>query len=214
VLKGDDRPADSTEALAFAEMAYYRKQFTASARLCAEASGADPKMADARKAGPRYRAACSAALAGTGEGQDDPPRDEAGRAKLRQQAREWLRANLAPLRQQVNDDTVAARSKVRAELQIYEEVDRHVPVPAGTVAVIPCRAHDRLAGRHSALLAQGVGRRRRPPSEGRGARGGEVVAIILERETIPQPTLLENGARGALPVRPPRRRPRAGRFCT
>ena len=34
-------------------------------------------------------------MAGTGQGVDDPKPDDAARAKLRQQAREWLRAELS-----------------------------------------------------------------------------------------------------------------------
>ena len=44
--------------------------------------------------GHRYNAACAAALAASGQGKDDPPPDDAAKAKLRQQARDWLKAEL------------------------------------------------------------------------------------------------------------------------
>ena len=66
-----------------------------SARLYAEALANDPKLADDRRTQHAYNAACAAALAGSGHGKDDPPPDEAARAKLRGQARDWLRAELS-----------------------------------------------------------------------------------------------------------------------
>jgi hypothetical protein len=45
---------------------------TCAARLWAEALAEDPKLADDRRAQPRPNAARSAALAGSGQGKDDP----------------------------------------------------------------------------------------------------------------------------------------------
>jgi hypothetical protein len=42
----------------------------------------------------RYLAACSAALAAVGKGSAEPPLDESARARWRQQALAWLRADL------------------------------------------------------------------------------------------------------------------------
>jgi hypothetical protein len=43
----------------------------------------------------RYQAACSAALAGTGQGIEVPPLDGPTQARWRQQALDWLTADLA-----------------------------------------------------------------------------------------------------------------------
>ena len=64
------------------------------ARFWAEALDADPKLGDNRQLQVRYNAACAAALAAAGQGKDDPPPDEAARAKLRGQALDWLKAEL------------------------------------------------------------------------------------------------------------------------
>jgi eukaryotic-like serine/threonine-protein kinase len=92
VLAGRDRPAGPAEG---AEVAYLRGLHAAAARLYTDAFAADPKLADDRSAQQRYNAARAAALAGCGQGNDDPPPDEAARVSLRQQALGWLRAELA-----------------------------------------------------------------------------------------------------------------------
>src|SRR5262249_893968 len=48
-----------------------------------------------RKIQHRYNAACAATLAAAGHGQDAPPLDAAAKARLRQQANDWLKAELA-----------------------------------------------------------------------------------------------------------------------
>jgi hypothetical protein len=62
----------------------------AAARFYEEALRAEPKL-NARH---RYNAACAAALAAAGKGKDDPAPDESARAKLREQALDWLVAEL------------------------------------------------------------------------------------------------------------------------
>ena len=95
VLLGGDRPRDVAEGLVFANLAYRTKRCGSSVRLYAVAFGADPKLAEDMSAGHRYNAACAAALAGAGKDPDQPPPDEAERARLRTQAVAWLRADLA-----------------------------------------------------------------------------------------------------------------------
>jgi tetratricopeptide (TPR) repeat protein len=120
VLKGDDRPVGFSEGLAFAAMAYHAKRYTVSVRLYAEALEADPKRAATLMTGDYYSAACSSALASTGKGDDDPPADEPGRAKLRQQARDWLWADLVLRRLELDTGTDSARRGVRAWLQHWK----------------------------------------------------------------------------------------------
>jgi serine/threonine-protein kinase len=95
VLRGDDKPKDALEGIHFADLAYKLKRSAPSARLYAEWLGADPKLADDMKAAYRYNAACAAALAGAGKGEDEAPLDAPEKARWRQQALDWLRADLA-----------------------------------------------------------------------------------------------------------------------
>ena len=53
-----------------------------------------PELADDRRAQHRYNAACAAARAACGQGKDDPPPDDAAKARLRRQALDWLHAEL------------------------------------------------------------------------------------------------------------------------
>ena len=75
-------------------MAYDRKHFAAAARLWFEALASDPNLSVDRQAQHRYNTACAASLAAAGQGRDDPPPDDAAKAKLRGQALEWLKSEL------------------------------------------------------------------------------------------------------------------------
>ena len=94
VGRGEERPRDTREYLSFAEMSYNKKWFALAARLLAEAFDADPKLAENRRTQYRYNAACAASLAAAGKGKDVPA-DDAAKAKLRAQAKSWLKAELS-----------------------------------------------------------------------------------------------------------------------
>jgi tetratricopeptide (TPR) repeat protein len=113
VLKGEDHPADAAERIIFAWLASKRKRYAAAARLSAEALRADPRLADDRRAGHAYNAACSAALAGCGQGKDDPPPDDATRARLRGQALGWLKDELAAWSKLLDGGQPGARAQVQ-----------------------------------------------------------------------------------------------------
>jgi serine/threonine protein kinase/formylglycine-generating enzyme required for sulfatase activity len=93
LLRGEDKPADNAERLEFAQIAYDQKQFAFAARLRAEALASDPKLADDLTPH-RFNAARAAALAAAGQGKDEPPLDDAAKTRLREQAIDWLKAEL------------------------------------------------------------------------------------------------------------------------
>jgi tetratricopeptide (TPR) repeat protein len=97
VLAGKDRPADAAEWLAFAVLCQCASErpYAASARFYAEAFAAKPELAEDLGTYNRYNAACSAVLAGFGQGVDAATLDEPAKGKLRRQALEWLNADLA-----------------------------------------------------------------------------------------------------------------------
>jgi eukaryotic-like serine/threonine-protein kinase len=95
ILKREAKPKDTAEGLAYAQLCYDQSRYAAAAWLWDNALAADPKIADDRRAGHRYNAACAAALAAAGKGKDEPPPDDDAKARLREQARAWLKAELA-----------------------------------------------------------------------------------------------------------------------
>jgi tetratricopeptide (TPR) repeat protein len=109
LLKGEDRPRDVAERLALARMCYDTKRHAVAARLWAVALEADPKLGDDPRAAHRYNAACAAALAGCGRGQDDPTPDDSTRAEFHRKALAWLRADLALRTNQLDAEAAAVR---------------------------------------------------------------------------------------------------------
>ena len=99
IIKGDQQPKDNAERLQLGQRAYDKALHATAVRLWAEAIAADPKLGDNRQAGHRYNAACAAALASGGKGKDDPAPDDAARAKLREQAFDWLKDELSAWKQ-------------------------------------------------------------------------------------------------------------------
>jgi serine/threonine protein kinase/formylglycine-generating enzyme required for sulfatase activity/tetratricopeptide (TPR) repeat protein len=104
LLRGEDKPADDVERLIFAQAAYDREKFAVAARLWAEALASDPKPGGPRRAWLRCSVTRAASRAAAGQGTDDPPPDDAAKAKLRRMALDCLKAELAAWRGQPNTD--------------------------------------------------------------------------------------------------------------
>jgi predicted Zn-dependent protease len=68
----------------------------------------------------RYNAACVAALAGCGQGKDDPPFDAAARARWRKQALDWLKADLAAWSKILENEPPQARQVISQTLQHWK----------------------------------------------------------------------------------------------
>jgi hypothetical protein len=93
------------------------KHFAGAARLFTGSFRTAAKLAEDMRAQYRYDAACAAALAGAGQGADQPPPDEPAKARWRRQARDWLRADLAHWTQQAETGQPEARALVGRTLQ-------------------------------------------------------------------------------------------------
>jgi hypothetical protein len=78
----------------FARLCIFKKWFAAAARFYRDAFAADPRIAGNVAGTARYDAACAASLAGCGQGKDADKLDDKDRAQWRQQALDWLRADL------------------------------------------------------------------------------------------------------------------------
>ena len=116
LLRGQDQPADAAECAEFAQLCSCRQIYATSARLWSEAFAAQPGLADDLGAENRYQAARAAALAGCGRGKDEPPPDDAARKRWRQQALDWLRAELAAVAGLLDKGTPRQRADVPRRL--------------------------------------------------------------------------------------------------
>jgi tetratricopeptide (TPR) repeat protein len=113
ILAGQVRPADAQEQLGLAEVCTIKKWDAAAARFFADAFAAQPSLADAHL----YDAACVAARAGCGQGEDTAQLSDSEKAGLRQQARKWLDADLALQAKQITRDRRAAEKNLRQWLK-------------------------------------------------------------------------------------------------
>jgi hypothetical protein len=96
ILEGKEKPADAAEVLALARLCLrYKRLYGASARFYAEAFETKPELAKNLTTGDRSSAACAAALAARGQGEDAANLENEERTRLRRQAMDWLRADLA-----------------------------------------------------------------------------------------------------------------------
>jgi serine/threonine-protein kinase len=125
VLRGEDKPKGAGEVAEFAEVAFKLRRYAASAQWYAEAFRAKPALAQDLNAAHRYSAARAAAMAGAGKGEDQPPRDERARGKWRQQALDWLQAELAVRTKQVKSGSAKAKFDVRKALEGWK-LDREL----------------------------------------------------------------------------------------
>jgi serine/threonine protein kinase len=116
-IRGEQQPADAELRLDLADLCYHLKRYARCVRLYADAFAADGKLADDMKALHRYNAACNAALAGCGRGIDANNINDKERARLRQQALDWLRADLAAYGKLLEGGKTANRFQVQQQLQ-------------------------------------------------------------------------------------------------
>ncbi len=119
IVAGVDRPANADELSALAYVCHCRHFYGASARYWYDAFRIQPALADDLVAANRYNAACAAASAGAGKGEDHPQLDDDARARWRRTALEWLKGDLAERAKQAATNQPAARSEVRQKLEYW-----------------------------------------------------------------------------------------------
>ncbi len=123
VLSGQKQPADADERLALARLCAkpFKKRYADAVRFCREAFAQEPKRAEDLKANNRYNAACLAALAGCGHGQTARPLTDPERAGLRQQALDWLRADLAAWQGLLEEKPAKLGPAVQQKMQQWQQ---------------------------------------------------------------------------------------------
>jgi len=121
LLTGEDKPASAGEGLDVVAVCEHKRMYAAAARFAADAFAADPKLADFMPAQHRYNAACSAALAAAGQAADAAKTDDQERSRLRMQAFDWLRADLAYYTKLIASGPPNARSLVQQRMQHWQQ---------------------------------------------------------------------------------------------
>ncbi len=142
MLRGESQPDDAVGRVDLAVIAGGKGLHAMAARLYAEAFAADPRLVEDLESEYRYDAACSAALAGCGKGNDQPPPDETARTKLRRQALDWLGSELNSLSliaSSGSNDAPAARRRLAEKLEHW----KHDPDLAGIRAADALKQLDR-----------------------------------------------------------------------
>ena len=122
-LAGTYQPADQCERLAFVGAGEFNGLTRASAQLYADAFATEPSLANDPERGRRYRAACMAASAGCGRGKDASNLNDEERARLRDQAHQWLRAEVAAWGKKIDADPAAKQSAENALKQWLTDPD-------------------------------------------------------------------------------------------
>jgi tetratricopeptide (TPR) repeat protein len=118
---GKLKVTDPTEQAALARFCLQQKNRPLTAvRLYTDAFAADGKLADHLTAGHRFSAARAAALVGAGKGQDAGKSDARERERMRRQALEWLKADLALWTRQLDEGRPQTPALCRQALQDWQ----------------------------------------------------------------------------------------------
>src|SRR5262249_46867838 len=120
LLRGEYQPGDNKERLGLAAVCQAKKFHHTATGLYAAAFAADARLADDLKAGHRYDAACYAALAAAGVGEDAANLDDSKKRVLRRQALTWLRADLAARRRQLKGGRSGEAAQARQALTHWQ----------------------------------------------------------------------------------------------
>jgi tetratricopeptide (TPR) repeat protein len=119
---GTAEPASAAEGVAMGHICKkYKKRHAAAARFYAEAFATEPRLAADLRQQHRYSAACSAALASCGRGEDAKELPDKVRLMLRRQALTWLRDELTAYAKLAERPDAAAREFVRQQLAHWQQ---------------------------------------------------------------------------------------------
>jgi serine/threonine protein kinase/Flp pilus assembly protein TadD len=117
ILKGEAEAKSASESLLLARFCLDKKKYpAAAARLYSDAFAAEPELASDLAASDRFAAAKAAALAGGGCGGDATALDELGRVRWRNQALNWLRADLKSWTKKLRGGDAEEADEVRETL--------------------------------------------------------------------------------------------------
>jgi len=162
LLSGESRPGDAASAAALASFCQeYKQRYAAACRLYSAAFVLDARLADDAAAQHRYNAARAGALAGSGRGHNAVQLDDAERVRLRQQALDWLRADLVRYAKLADGAPAEARAIVHKRLKRWLRDGAFVAVRGYALAKLPEAERQlwQLLWDEVAALARDVGKK-------------------------------------------------------
>jgi tetratricopeptide (TPR) repeat protein len=121
VADGQAKPSTAAELLELARFCRKYHKHHAAARLYAAAFAAVAASAENQAPPDRYHAACSAARAAAGQGRDAGKFDDQEKARLRKQALDWLRADLALRTKQLESSQPAERTGAQNTMRQWQK---------------------------------------------------------------------------------------------
>jgi serine/threonine-protein kinase len=119
-LQRKQQPGTIDDCLALAEVCRFKRYYAGAACFLAEAIARQPPLAADLAAGHRYNAACYAALAASGQGEDAANLDDKEKARLRRQALAWLRADLKVWDQRLTTGKAPDRQAIQKTLRHWQ----------------------------------------------------------------------------------------------
>ena len=119
--RGEYQPQDIDDYDALLGACQFTNRPLTAARLYAGAFAAAPSLVENIHFDHRHHAACSAALAGSGRGEDEERIGEPERSRWRAQAREWLRADLIACGIVLDGDPGGNRDIIRRRLTLWRD---------------------------------------------------------------------------------------------
>jgi serine/threonine-protein kinase len=119
ILRGTRKPASAQETLEFGYLCDFTSHHAAAVDFYQRAFAADPALAETGSSEDdgwnRREAACTAAFAAGGAG-EDAPSDAGAKARLRARALDWLKTELAAVHRSLDADPKGALKSVRSRL--------------------------------------------------------------------------------------------------
>jgi serine/threonine-protein kinase len=162
LLQGEAPPASAAECLSVARLCARKQRYADAARFFAAAFTAEAKLADDLQAGHRYDAACCAALAAAGQGEGTAKLDAKERGRRREQALEWLRADLWAWAKVVKEGSPPRKATAQKTLRHWQQdTDLSGVREAAALARLPGEeraAWERLWADVAALLEKAGGK--------------------------------------------------------
>jgi serine/threonine-protein kinase len=119
-LRVEAEPADAAERIALAQLCQYKRRHAAAVGFYADAFAADPPLAADLGQQHRYKAACNAALAATGHGDDARQLPDRVVVMLRRRALGWLGADLALYAQAAEGANTGIKRAVQQRLTQWQ----------------------------------------------------------------------------------------------